>query len=76
MSFTQRFSFLLADRNVTAYRLSKDTGISDSMLARWKSGERLPSLESAIALADYFNVSIDYLVGRDDTPNRKEHLHV
>ncbi len=68
MQFRQRLNELLSARNITAYRLSKDTGISDSMLARWKSGERLPSLENAEALADYFDVSIDYLVGRTDNP--------
>ena len=71
MDFSQRLTFLLEERGITAYRISKDTGISDSMLARWKSGERLPSLERVIDLAKYFNVSIDYLVGRSDDPAMK-----
>ena len=68
MDFSQRLSSLLIERQITAYRLSKDTGISDSMIARWKSGERSPSLENLLAIADYFDVSIDYLLGRTDDP--------
>ena len=68
MDFSQRLSSLLIERQITAYRLSKDTGISDSMIARWKSGERSPSLENLLAIAGYFDVSIDYLLGRTDDP--------
>lgn len=37
---------------------------------RYERGEREPSMSTLIALADYFNVSLDYLVGRSDNPNR------
>lgn len=68
MQFAQVLGRLLIERGITAYRLSKDTGIPDSMLARWKGGDNLPSAENLIKLADYFNVSLDYLVGRSDDP--------
>lgn len=72
MQFDNRLLHLLEERGITAYRLSKDTGIPDSMLKRWKSGDNLPSLEKAVQLADYFEVSIDYLVGRTDNPKVNE----
>ncbi|MEK5166554.1 helix-turn-helix transcriptional regulator [Paenibacillus sp. FSL R5-0527] len=36
------------------------------MVSHWERGTRTPSLEVACALADYFDVSLDYLVGRSD----------
>lgn len=60
------FEKLLKMNNVTAYKVAKDTGISYSSLSEWKSGRSaMPSAECLIKLADYFNVSIDYLVGRN-----------
>lgn len=37
---------------------------------RYERGEQDPSLETAIALADFYDVSLDYLVGRSDDPRR------
>ena len=37
---------------------------------RYEYGEREPSFQKLIALADYFDVSLDYLVGRSDDPTR------
>ena len=68
MRFAQVLNNLLSERGISAYRLSKDTGIPDSMLARWRGGDNLPSAEKLVQLADYFQVSLDYLVGRSDDP--------
>jgi transcriptional regulator with XRE-family HTH domain len=38
---------------------------------KYESGEQTPTFEGLIALADYFDVSIDYLVGRSDDPTRR-----
>ncbi|MCJ2160621.1 helix-turn-helix transcriptional regulator [Leuconostoc mesenteroides] len=46
--------------------LSKRTGISTSMIESIEIGRRNPGIKTLIALADYFDVSIDYLVGRSD----------
>ncbi|MCL2053844.1 MAG: helix-turn-helix domain-containing protein [Oscillospiraceae bacterium] len=70
MIFTQMFNYLLNEKDITPYRMSKDTGIPDRMIGYWKKGERIPSAESLIKIADYFNVSVDYLLGRNqDTDN-------
>ncbi|MCL2698227.1 MAG: helix-turn-helix domain-containing protein [Oscillospiraceae bacterium] len=68
MEFTQRLCDLLETRSITAYRMSKDTGISERLIGYWKSGERQPAKDSLIKLADYFDVSVDYLLGRTDNP--------
>ncbi|MDP0487082.1 helix-turn-helix transcriptional regulator [Leuconostoc mesenteroides] len=46
--------------------LAKRTGISISMIESIEIGRREPGIKTLIALADYFKVSIDYLVGRSD----------
>ncbi|MCL2054132.1 MAG: helix-turn-helix domain-containing protein [Oscillospiraceae bacterium] len=68
MKFSQIFSELLEVRNITAYKISKDTGISDSVIGYWKKGERTPTAENLIKLSNYFDVSVDYLLGVTENP--------
>lgn len=51
--------------------ISKETGITQSQLSNYEQGKMLPSLLAAISLADMFDISLDYLVGRCD--NSKAH---
>ena len=44
--------------------LSELCGLPDSAIKRYERGEIKPNIESLIAIADYFHVSIDYLLGR------------
>jgi len=64
--FKVRFMQLL--QNTTAYKLSKATGIREGNISRWKNLDELPSAENLVKVADYFDVSIDYLMGRTDNP--------
>lgn len=59
----KKFESLLAKNNKTMYRVSKDTGISQSILSEWKSG-RIKTLgaDKLKILADYFGVSIEYFL--------------
>lgn len=71
--FSDIFKQLLQNCNVTAYQMSKDTGISESLISNWKSGRQLPKYDSLNILADYFNVSGDFLLGRtDEMPKQVE----
>lgn len=54
---------LLKERG-RAEELSRNTGISSGNISDWKSGRSKPGLESLLKIADYFNCSIDYLLGR------------
>ena len=47
---------------------SKDTGISAGSISKYKSGE-LPKVYVLETIAKYFNVSMDYIIGKSDTPN-------
>lgn len=49
--------------------LAETLGITDAAVTMMEKGKRSPSFELLCAFADYFDVSIDYLVGRTDNPN-------
>lgn len=69
MEHTQRILKILEDRNITAYRLAKDTGISDSLFSKWKEKPSSKVTSGILVLiADYLNCSVDYLLGRTDNP--------
>jgi transcriptional regulator with XRE-family HTH domain len=68
MEFAQSLTKIMDERGLTAYRLSKETGISDSLLGYYRSGAKDPSSKNLTKIADYLGVSIDYLVGRTDKP--------
>lgn len=66
MDFTSRLSELRHAYGVSILQLANDVGVSLRALQYYASGAREPSMTTLIALADYFDVSIDYLVGRVD----------
>lgn len=49
-------------------RLSMDLSISQNTISRYETGEREADYKTLILFADYFDVSIDYLLGRTDNP--------
>ena len=44
------------------------TGIDQSLLSKYESGERTPTTDNLLILADYYQVSIDYLLCRTENP--------
>lgn len=44
------------------------TGIEQALLSKYETGERIPTTEALIKLADFYNVSIDYILCRTDNP--------
>lgn len=64
----ERFAMLLKERGVTAYRVHKDTGIAQSTFSDWKNGKSVPGAEKLKTIADYFDVSVDYILGRTQHP--------
>ena len=57
---------IMEKRELTAYRVSKDTGISQASLADWRKGRSKPKIDKLQKLANYFGVSISYLTGESD----------
>ena len=65
-SFLSRFETLCSEKEVTHYKVANDCLFDKSNISRWISKGFLPELEILELLCDYFNVSIDYLLGRTD----------
>ena len=70
-NFVERFSELREGRGITYSALANELDVSLRALKYYNSGEREPSMSVLIALADYFDVSLDYLVGRSDVAERR-----
>ena len=58
----EKFAELLDKNNKTAYQVSKETGIAQSVLSDWKTGRSKPKVDKLKVLADYFGVSIEYFL--------------
>ncbi len=51
-------------RNLTQAEVSKKLSLSQSAYAKYETGDAIPTTESLIKLADFYNLSVDYLLGR------------
>jgi len=59
---------LRKDRKLTQVELQMRTGIEQALLSKFETGERIPPTETLVALADFYNVSIDYILCRTENP--------
>lgn len=59
---------LMLERGVTAYKISKDLGFSQSLFSGWKQGKYEPKADKIQKIADYFNVPVSYFYGEEDKP--------
>lgn len=53
----------------TQIKVQMETGIEQSLLSKFENGERIPPTDSLIRLADFYNVSIDYILCRTENPD-------
>ena len=53
-------------KDYTQLKVQMDTGISQSMLSKYESGEALPTADNLMILADYYKTSLDFLMDRTD----------
>ena len=67
--FTERFRENLQKQNISAYKIAKDTGISQGLMAEYNRGDKIPTIKNLLKIADYLNCSVDYLLGRTDEPS-------
>ena len=70
MTKIPRLFELMEEQEITAYKLSADTGIAQSCISSWKIGKSTPNLATLITLAEYFYVTIDWLVGKPNAPKQ------
>ena len=62
-----RFYLLMSEKNMKPAQAARELGISGSAFTEWKTGRTKPTLDIAIKFADYFHVSLDYLVFGDES---------
>lgn len=62
--FSQRLKDLRIEQKRSRIVVSELCGLPPDAIRRYERGEALPNVESLIAIADYFCVSVDYLIGR------------
>ena len=60
---------LRKSKGYTQIALQMKTGIEQALLSKFENGERVPPTETLIKLADFYNVSLDYILCRTDNPN-------
>jgi len=58
------------DDNSTNEKLGEKLGFGTSTVSLWRTGKRTPNLTNLIRLADYFNCSLDFLLGRSDDDSK------
>jgi transcriptional regulator with XRE-family HTH domain len=68
-SFPERLVELRKSRSLTQKQLAEAIGAHERGIRFYEAGKKQPTLDSLMKLADYFDVSIDYLVGRSDDPS-------
>ncbi len=69
MDFGMRLKELRKEHNLTQEELGKKIGVTKSSMSLYEKGEREPSKDSLMKMADIFGVSIDYLVGNTTQPS-------
>lgn len=57
------FEQLLQKNGITSYKVAKDTGIAQSVFSSWKNGISKPKQDKLLVIANYFNVTVDFLLG-------------
>lgn len=64
-----RLKELRKKKKISQVRLAIELDLNQNTVSRYENGEREADYKTLIAIADYFQVSLDYLFGRTDNPN-------
>ena len=67
-NFSERIKELRHKRNMTQEAVGKVLGVRQDAISTYENGKNYPEIRNLIILADYFGVSLDYLMGRTDDP--------
>lgn len=69
---SERLKELRLENDLKQIEISKSINIAPRTLRGYEGGTREPNIDKLIEISDYFNVSLDYLVGRSDNPKINE----
>ena len=70
-TFGERLQYLRTNKHITQKYMASTFKITERAYQRYEGDQSTPHYNTLIALADYFDVSLDYLVGRSDNPERR-----
>lgn len=70
--FSDRLKELRTSNGLTMEQLGKNIGSTRGTIGNFENGNKKPSLDMLIKIADYFDVSVDYLIGRTDNPKLQQ----
>lgn len=71
IDFGSRLKEIRKSKGITQKQLASAIGASERGIQNYELNERKPAYDVLLALADYFEVSLDYLVGRSDIAERR-----
>lgn len=66
--FSERLIQLRKNRGISQIALAKEIGVSSRIYQEYEYGRSEPKMSNLVSIADFFDVSLDYLTGRTDTP--------
>ena len=61
----ERIKFIVEKENLTGYKFCQELEFNQSTYSKWINGKRTPSINYIIKIADRFNLSVDYVLGRE-----------
>lgn len=62
----ENLNYLISEREITGKQLARELGLTEATLSRYRKGINTPSVSNLVKFADYFNCSIDYLLGLEN----------
>ncbi len=66
MNIGLRIKELRKEKSLSQEKLAKELGVGRTTITRWETGERYPELEKVVEISNFFNVSTDFLLGKQD----------
>lgn len=66
LKFSERLDELMEERKFSSVKLSKYIEVDCRTISRWRNGEMNPTIDKLFKLCDFFGVTADYLLGRED----------
>lgn len=67
-----RLKEIRKSKGITQLKMAMDLNTNQNTISRYETGEREPSILELIKIADYFNISVDYLLERTDNPRMQK----
>ena len=64
-----RLKEIRKSKGISQLKLAMDLNTNQTTISRYETGEREPGIHELIKIADYFNISVDYLLERTDIPH-------